>query len=204
MLAVCLAATSHVARADSLRRPTASVCSVAGCINSIWGSGQIAAGFGLTAFRPGQTFTPSVLGELSAVQLGLETITGMFGNVIAEIRPTVNGLPTATILAEAEVPGSPYTGGVLYTADFRQNHLMLAGGVRYAITLRAPIHNYVLAAFPPCPVGTGTNDYVSSENNGQTWSFYFQRDRSFIFQVCMDAPTGTRRDTWGQIKSIYR
>src|SRR6185369_11571433 len=124
-------------------------------------------------------------------------------NAVAEIRPTINGVPTATILAEAIVPGAPYVGGVLQTADFAPSHLVLVAGTRYAVTLRCTSHQYVLAAFPACSPTTGANDYVASADNGLSWAAQ-SRDRSFIFEVCMDAVTSARASTWGQLKAIYR
>ena len=197
VLAVCLAATSDAAHA-------ATSCDVAGCVNAVWGPGQIAAGFGEAPFRPGQTFTPKLTGELGAVHLGLESTTGTGVAAIAEIRATVNGLPTSAVIAEAVVPGAPYTGGVLHSVDFSAQHLVLVQGTRYAVTLRSTSHQYILAAFPPCFTTTGANDYVYSDDAGQTWAKLPTRDRSFIFEVCMDVPTAARRDTWGRVKTIYR
>jgi hypothetical protein len=93
---------------------------------------------------------------------------------------------------------------VLHSADFSAQNLVLAVGTRYAVTLRAPVHHYVLAAFPPCFTSTGTQDYVESLDAGQTWSKLQTRDRSFIYEICLDAATVTRADTWGRLKAIYR
>jgi hypothetical protein len=204
LLLVVLLAAPAATHAATRARELTSCINAAGCINGYWGPGQEAAGFGLTAFRPGQTFTPSISGLLTTVDLGLETITGGTVNAVAEIRPTINGVPTATILAEAIVPGAPYAGGVLHTADFAPSHVVLVAGTRYAVTLRCTSHQYILAAFPACSSTTGANDYVSSEDNGQTWAVLSPRDRSFIFEVCMDAVTSVRAGTWGQLKAIYR
>lgn len=179
-------------------------CSAAGCTNPYWGSGQIAAGFGDGPFRPGQTFAPKFSGVLNTVRLGLETVTGNPVSAVAEIRTVTNGLPTTTILAEATVLGAPYTGGVFYAADFTAQNLVLFGGTRYAITLRGSGHHYVLAAFPACPTSTGAIDYVHSYDAGQTWATLQTRDRSIIFEVCMDAATPTQGTTWGRVKAIYR
>jgi hypothetical protein len=93
---------------------------------------------------------------------------------------------------------------VLHAADFSPSQVILVAGTRYAVTLRCASHQYVLAAFPACPTTTGANDYVSSDDNGQTWTALSPRDRSFIFEVCMDAVTSVRAGTWGQLKEIYR
>ena len=199
----CLALASLAGTATAAPAGLTS-CTAAGCTTTYWGSGQIAAGFGLSSFRPGQTFSPNFSGVLNTVRLGLETINGNTSNVAAEIRTVSNGLPTTTILGEAPVPGAPYTGGVFYSADFTAQNLVLIAGTRYAITLRCVGHQYVLAAFPPCRTNSGTYDYVSSEDDGQSWSLYFTRDRSFIYQVCMDAATPVWAGTWGSVKAIYR
>ena len=180
-------------------------CGAAGCVPANWGPGQIAAGFGVGGFQPGQTFAPAITGVVVSVRLGLET-SGVIA-AIAEIRPTVNGLPTNTVLASAPVPGAPYTAGVLYTADFAPSNLVLTAGTRYAVTLRAnaPQLISILAAFPACAVATtGTHDYVHSDDFGQTWAKLATRDRSIIYQVCLDAATPARADTWGRVKAIYR
>jgi len=202
LLAACLAVLPALSRAAPTA-PETALCTAAGCVNGYWGSGQIAGGFGLTAYRLGQTFTPKFTGVLNAVHLGLETITGSNINTIAEIRPTANGVPTSMVLAEAVVPGAPYVGGVLYSADFSSADLLLETGTRYAVTLRSTTHCYALAAFPKCPVSTGANNFVESNDNGQTWDALYD-DRSLIFEVCMDAVTPVRAHSWGSVKAIYR
>jgi hypothetical protein len=198
---VCLAVASPIVRAAP---PAPTNCIAAGCTNSYWGSGQIAAGFGAPlAFQPGQTFTPQFTGALHAVRLGLETSLGHNVNAVVEIRTTVNGLPAATILAEAPVPGAPYAAGVLHAADFTAQNIVLTAGTRYALTLRSGAHQYILAAYPACFTSTGAADYVHTYD-GQTWEKLATRDRSIIFEVCLDAATPTRTSTWGRVKAIYR
>jgi len=205
LLGVLLATVARIA--DAAIAPTAAVepCGDVGCLPAHWGPGQVAAGFGVGDFRPGQTFAPQFTGVLTEVHLGLET-NGVVG-AIAEIRPVVNGVPTSTVLAEAPVPGAPYTGGLLYAADFSAQNLVLTVGTRYAVTLRAnaPQIISILAAFPAChSATTGTFDYVYSDDAGQTWAMLPTRDRSIIFEVCMDLVTPTRASTWGSVKAIYR
>ena len=204
-LAAVLAVLAPTARAAGNAPPSVTSCSAAGCVTPYWGPGQIAAGFGVDDFRPGQTFAPRFSGVLSAVHLGLQTAGTV--NAVVEIRPVVNGLPTLTILASAEATGAPYTPGVLYSADFSAQKLVLTAGTTYAITLRADAPQIVtiLAAFPACLFATtGTLDYVNSYDAGQTWAKLPTRDRSFIYEVCMDAATAARTGAWGALKSIYR
>ncbi len=204
-LFACLALCAGGARAVTPAPADLASCAAAGCVPAAWGPGQVAAGFGVGGFQPGQTFAPSFTGALAAVKLGLQTSGAI--TAVAEIRPTANGLPTATVLASAPVPGAPYTAGVLYTADFAAANLVLVAGTRYAVTLRATsnVTISILAAFPPCHAATtGTHDYVHSDDLGQTWSKLATRDRSIVYQVCLDAATSARATTWGRVKGIYR
>ena len=204
-LGAMLATLVGSAHAGTARSLAVEPCGDVGCLPAHWGPGQFAAGFGVGDFRPGQTFAPQFTGVLTEVHLGLET-NGVVG-AIAEIRPVVNGLPTSTVLAQAPVPGAPYTGGLLYAADFSAQGLVLTAGTRYAVTLRsnAPQIISILAAFPACfSATTGTLDYVYSDDAGQTWVKLPTRDRSIIFEVCLDVVTPTRASTWGNVKAFYR
>jgi hypothetical protein len=204
-LAALLAALATTSYAAGSAPPGVTSCSAAGCVTPYWGPGQIAAGFGVDNFRPGQTFAPKFSGVLSAVRLGLQT-SGTVPAVV-EIRTVINRLPTATILASTVAWGAPYTGGVFYSADFSAQPLVLRAGTPYAITLRANAFQTIsiLAAFPPCDsASTGTLDYVHSYDGGQTWAALETRDRSIIYEVCMDSNTQARAGTWGMLKSLYR
>lgn len=51
---------------------------------------------------------------------------------------------------------------------------------------------------------SGTCDFVTTDDYGQHWSIYPQRDRSFVYEICSDAATPTATRTWGRLKTIYR
>lgn len=188
--------------------PTTPDCAAARCVPAYWEGGQQAAGFLDAEFRPGETFTPKFTGVLTAVRVGLYTVEYPTSNAIAEIRVTVNGLPTGAVLAQATVLGAPYAAGALHTADFTSQNIVLAGGTRYAVTLRCPTHQYILGTFPGCSANTATGAYCHSYDFGQTWTSAppgtYPNDRSIIFEVCLDAATAASRTTWGRVKAMYR
>lgn len=180
-------------------------CVTARCVPAEYGPGRTAGGFNEGGYRPGQTFTPLFTGVLREIRVGLWGPGDL--NAIAEIRPTLNGAPTNVVLAEAVVTGAPYAGDQLYVANFAPRALVLAQGVKYALTLRAPgptIPIAALADFPACSPSSGTGDFVTTDDYGEHWSIYFQRDRSFVYEICSDAATPTATSTWGRLKTIYR
>jgi len=184
---------------------TPGPCVTAGCVPSLFSSGQTAAGFNDGSFRPGQTFAPQFSGQLKEVRLGL--FSQGTNDAIVEIRPVAGGVPTSTVLAQATVPGSPYADNVLHVADFTSQNLTLNAGTEYAITLVASGASPNIAAlgsFPPCPSSTGTGDYVSSSDGGSTWTVYPYMDRSFVYEVCLDAGVPVQRVSWGTIKAMER
>jgi len=183
-------------------------CVAAECVPSFIGPERIFGGFNNGAYRPGQTFVPRFRGVLNEVRLGLHTtVLGDPTPVVAEIRPVVAGLPTSVILAQAVVAGAPYIGGQLYTASFTGQNLMLDASTTYAITLRGTSSRivYILAEFPSCNPATGSRDPAHSNDGGLTWTYaYSPGERSFVYQVCVDAATPALRSTWGEIKTLYR
>jgi hypothetical protein len=178
-------------------------CVTAGCVPLNFSSGQTAAGFNDGAFRPGQTFTPQFSGTLKEVRLGL--FSQGVNDAVVEIRTVAGNVPTTTVLGQATAPGSPYADNVLHVADFSSQNVVLNAGTPYAITLVASTGSPGIAAlgsFPPCPQGaTGTGDYVSSNDGGNTWTVFPFMDRSLVYEVCLDAPTPVRISTWGEIKT---
>lgn len=200
-----LASLVVAARAGA-QSPNLPNCGAAGCVPAVWGPGQTAAGYGLGApdFFPGQTFEPKFTGVLSSVRVGL--LNDNPGIASLQIRTTSGGLPTNTVLGSAPVPGAPYAAGVLYSASFAGQNIVLTAGTRYAIVFAgAPPHVYVLASFPACSaVASGAQDYVHTYDNGATWQKLQIRDRTIIFEVCSDAATATSTTTWGRVKAIYR
>jgi hypothetical protein len=105
------------------------------------------------------------------------------------------------------VAGAPYTPGLLHTASFSPQNVVLSVGTRYALVLRGNPGQIttILAAFPACnAVASGANDYVETLDGGASWSALPTRDRSIIFEVCLDAATPARGSTWGRVKAVYR
>jgi hypothetical protein len=186
-------------------QPGGPGCGAAYSIPSIyWGSGVQAAGFDNRPFRPGQTFTPRFGGVLAQVNLGFWSQGS--SRAIVEIRTVAGGVPTTTVLGQASAPPGPYPDHPLYEANFMGQGIVLQAGVRYAITLRTdgvePIE--VLGSFEPHPVDlTGTNDFVWSDDAGATWAIWPHDHRAFVYEVCVDAATPTRRPTWGSLKATY-
>src|SRR4029077_21272259 len=128
-------------------------------------------------YRCGQTFVPAFGGVLREIRVGLWSQPG---TAVVQLRPTAGAVPTATGLAEETVPGSPYHGDRLEVADFSSQLLVLDEGVTYAFTLRTSGLEVVnaLAAFPGCAPATGTRDFVTSDDGGQTWAVYLSDHRS--------------------------
>jgi hypothetical protein len=180
-------------------------CVAVGCVPAVFSSGATAGGFGPGSYRLGQTFTPRFTGVLREVRLGLWSQEA--NAAIAEIRPTSSGVPTSVILGEALVPGTPYSDTRLHIADFSSQLLLLVNGAQYAVTLRPVADAAVitaLAAFPPCRPELGTGDFVTSDDFGQTWSIHLPRDRSIVYEACLDAATPTVTGSWGRLKALYR
>src|SRR3989442_5440917 len=90
-------------------------CGAAGCAPPGWSAGQISGGFGVSGYRPGQTFLPLIGGVLTEVRLGLWSQGP--DDAIAEIRPVVGGVPTNAVLAEAVVPGAASNDKQLYVPE---------------------------------------------------------------------------------------
>ncbi len=191
-------------------RAQGSGCVAAHCVPpaNLITSGRIFGGFSNGDYQPGQTFSPLFRGVLREVRLALHSTTpGDTARVIAEIRLVSGGLPTAAVFARALVSGAPYVAGPLYPASFEGHNLVLDPGTRYAITLRGGGSQvvYALAAFPGCDPSTGSYDPVHTYDGGLTWGYAWSpRERSFVYQVCLDAATPTTRSTWGRVKLLYR
>ena len=205
LLVLALFSSLVIAQGAAAQLPTLPNCSVARCVPPSWGTGQIAAGFQDGPFFPGQTFTPKLTGALTFVKLGLWSTSAI--QAVVEVRTTANGLPTPTVLAQAPVAGAPYGPGVLHTATFSPANVVLMAGTRYALVLRGNANQVttIFAVFPACNAATsGTNDYVHTLDGGATWSTLETRDRSIIFEVCLDSATPALTSTWGRVKAIYR
>lgn len=186
-------------------------CVAAGCVPppESFLPGVIFGGFNSGAYIPGQTFKPLFRGVLKEVRLGLHNADapGDTTRVVAEVRAVAGGFPSGPVLARALVAGAPYVGGHLYTASFPNAQLVLEPGTLYAITLRTSSPNvvYILARFPGCGSWTGSINPVHSYDGGTTWGYAWSpAERSFAYEVCVDAVTPTVRSTWGRLKAAYR
>ena len=142
-------------------------------------SGSSVTGFNNgTTFLPAQTFTATVGGLLDDISVGIWS--GAANNVNVELRSTSGGLPTSTVLASSIITGSPYTSGVLHTADFSSSGVTLAASTMYAISLRTvngPPNNVGWSGDFP---GSG-GGFATSTNNGTSWTL--DDERIGVFQV---------------------
>jgi carboxypeptidase family protein len=142
-------------------------------------------GFTTTSWA-GQTFTPSVTGQLTEVDLDLSCLgcSGTEPNITVSIRATTGSppVPTGPDLATATIPGFNSGTADFYAATF-SSPATLTAGTRYAVIIRpvsAPVGTY----FSLCSCGrisgfvnasSDSNPYVngqrvSSSNSGSTWS----------------------------------
>jgi PEP-CTERM motif len=137
------------------------------------------AGFGSGPFNPAQTFTALGSGELQDITIALAAdgpITTVPNNVVVEFRSTVNGTPSSTVLASADIngsllaniePGSP----VMLSADFSTYQINLVSGSVYAFSLQTDT-GYAFGC------GSGNNylynytggSLFASYDSGTTWS----------------------------------
>jgi uncharacterized repeat protein (TIGR01451 family) len=113
-----------------------------------------AFGFSNTSWF-GQTFTPTVSGKATKVELDLfcSSCTGTPPNVVISIRNAASNLPTGADLASASIPFSNSGSGGFYTATF-SSPATLTAGTQYAIVVR------MAAAY-----ATGTPAYVTSTSS---------------------------------------
>lgn len=128
-----------------------------------------------------QTFTAQASGELDQVDVRLLRIGSPPGSLTVQIRTTVGGSPTATVLASASVPPPILAPGaegwipVPLSAPAPS-----VAGAQYAIVLGAPDSPSAFSCFDgsgclgwnhqgndPYPAGTRHN----SHDNGVTWGF---------------------------------
>jgi hypothetical protein len=140
------------------------------------------AGFGISNTSwAGQTFTPTVTGQIKRVDVELfcASCTANSPNVTLSIRSTTGGTPTGSDLATATLPGFDDGGaGGLKTFTFG-SPVTLTAGTRYAFVFRlASAFASGTVAYTCSCVTSGfnnTNPYangqrVTSTNSGSTWS----------------------------------
>ena len=132
------------------------------------------SGVGITATTwGGETFTPSVTGQLTRIDLNLfcSGCTGTTPNLTLAIRATSVNLPTGADIASATVTGFSSGAGGYFTANFSSPPTLTAGTV-YALTIH-PTANPSAGIY--ALTRSATNVYaggqrVTSPNSGGTWS----------------------------------
>ncbi|MFL6246902.1 MAG: carboxypeptidase regulatory-like domain-containing protein [Thermoanaerobaculia bacterium] len=141
-----------------------------------WNNTVLNTGVGITvATWGGQTFTPSVSGLLTRVDIDLfcSGCSGTTPNLTVSIRATAAGLPTGADLASATLPGFA-NGGVpsYFTVTFGAPPALTAGTM-YAIVIRpvanpAPGTYALIRSGTPGPYAGGTR--VAGATSGTVWS----------------------------------
>jgi cysteine-rich repeat protein len=145
-----------------------------------------------------QTFTPGVSGQLTSIRLHLETfcLVGCFADLPdmpVEIVTTSGGIPTATVLGSAVVPGRPPFGSpILEPVDLTSQGIDLVAGVQYAIRVTSEVS---LAAWTwriaetsnPYAGGQAFRDTDGSDGFDDPSSAPFPNG-DFAFRTYMDEP----------------
>ncbi len=140
-------------------------------------------GFGTPAWT-GQTFIPSVTGQLAKadIQLFCNGCGATPPNLTLSVRNTSAGLPTGADLASVTIPGTTFASGsaVLFTATFG-SPATLTSGTQYALILR-PVSvpagsGYFWIRSSPTTYANGSR--VLSADSGGTWSADTTRDYNF-------------------------
>src|SRR5437763_891628 len=126
----------------------------------------------------GQTFTPSVTGQLTRADINLfcSGCTGTTPNLTLSLRATSAGLPTGADLAATTITGFSSGAAVFYTANFSSPPTLTAG-TQYALVIR-PVANPSPGTYALTRSGTstlGSNVYpggsrVSGATSGTVWS----------------------------------
>jgi uncharacterized repeat protein (TIGR01451 family) len=131
-----------------------------------------AFGFSNTAWF-GQTFTPTVTGQATKVELDLfcSSCTGTPPNVVISIRNATGNLPTGADLASVSIPFSNSGSGGFYAANFT-TPATLTAGTQYAIVVRMAA---AYATGTPAYVTSTTSAYAggrrtTSANSGTSWT----------------------------------
>ena len=121
----------------------------------------------------GQTFTPSVTGQLTRAEVDLfcSGCTGTTPNITVSVRAASGDLPTGPDLATATINGFASGAATFYAASFA-SPATLTAGTRYALVVR-PVANpsagtyaYVISASSVYANGR----WVASGDSGATWT----------------------------------
>jgi hypothetical protein len=137
------------------------------------------SGVGITTTTwGGQTFTPSVTGQLGKADINLfcSGCTGTTPNLTLSVRATSGGLPTGADIASTTITGFSNGAAVFYTGTFGSPPTLTAG-TQYALVIR-PTANPAPGTYALTRSGTstlGANVYaggtrVSGATSGTVWS----------------------------------
>jgi Carboxypeptidase regulatory-like domain/MBG domain len=139
--------------------------------------GNIGAGITVTTWG-GQTFTPSVAGQLTRADINLfcSGCTGTTPDLILSLRATSGGLPTGADLVSATVTGFNSGAAGFHTATFSSPPTLTAG-TQYALVIR-PTANPSAGTYALTRSGTSTTGAdvypggtrVSGATSGTVWS----------------------------------
>ena len=126
----------------------------------------------------GQTFTPSVTGQMTRVDINLfcSGCTGTSPNLTLSLRATSSGLPTGADIASATIAGFNSGAGGFYTANFASPPTLNAG-TQYALVIR-PTSNPSAGTYALTRSGTSTagadvyagGTRIAGTSSGTAWS----------------------------------
>jgi len=169
------------------------------------------SGVGITVTTwGGQTFTPSVTGEMTKVDINLfcSGCTGTTPNLTLSLRATSGGLPTGADLASATIAGFSSGEAVFYTATFGAPPTLTAG-TQYALVL-GPTANPSPGTYALTRSGTSTagsdvyagGTRVSGATTGTVWSIPLTGGVSTDagFKVYMNSGYSTSGDLISSVK----
>jgi carboxypeptidase family protein len=151
-----------------------------------------------TTVWSGQTFTPSVSGQLTRADINLFCNNGLCTGtptLTLSVRATSGGVPTGGDLASTTIAGFSSGAAIFYTGTF-SSPPTLATGTQYALIIR-PTANPSSGAYAFTVTGdgvTGQDLYsggsrVGSGDSGGSWTPSTTRDGGF--RTYMTTPSGT-------------
>jgi len=173
----------------------------------------------------GQTFTPSVTGQLTRADINLfcSGCTGTTPNLTLSIQATAAGLPTGSDLVSATVTGFNSGAAGYHTATF-SSPLTVTAGTQYALVIR-PTANPAPGTYALTRSGTATagadvyagGTRVSGATSGTVWSIPltggistdagfkvfiqtgFTASGTFVSSTKDSNPLGTSTANWGTL-----
>jgi hypothetical protein len=169
------------------------------------------SGVGITVTTwGGQTFTPSVSGPITQVDVNLfcSGCTGTTPNLTLSIRATSGGLPTGADLASATITGFSSGASAFYSAVFNSPFTVTAG-TQYAFVVR-PTANPSPGTYALTRSGTATagadvyagGTRVSGATSGTVWSIPLTGGVSTDsgFKIYITAPYATSGNLISSLK----